>query len=667
MNRWMVLLCLASSSAVAQPKRPAPSPWDTRAPVPSKPPAEPAKTGYTGLGAESVTPEQLAEYTAKPLPRAVTQRIEAMLDVRGTGGGQLTSKGDRVFFTSSLTGSPQVWRQDGAMKFPVQLTGGEDRTYVSAVAPDDSFVVVSRDIGGQENPGLYLLAPAGGALRVVQHTPKVQTSLQFISDDSKALYFKANDIEPSSYAIYRYDLAAGKKELVFDTPGLWSVADQRGDRWLMVKELGNTQVEVYLYETASKKLTPLLGQNEAEEYEVSFGAKPDQILVRTNKLGDFQRLYSLEGGKLTPITPELAHDVEGFAIDHARKRIYYQVNEGGYAKVFALDARTLRPQPLPKLPDADNVSVSGLSRNGRYVQLTIDGSTLPSTSLTYDWQTKKLATWRTPMTPEIDVTKFAKATLEYYPARDGTKIPMFVRRPASCAGTAPCPVIVDFHGGPEGQTRAGFSTKAQLYVDAGFIYVQPNVRGSTGYGKAWLHADNGPKRLAVITDIEDAATYIRANWGRDGRAPKIGVTGGSYGGYSVLMAMTYFAGAYDAGVQIVGISNLTTFLLNTAPYRRILRISEYGDPVKDKDALAQLSPITHVAKIKAPLLSIQGVNDPRVPVGEAIQITKEMERRNIPGDLILFADEGHGVAKRSNQVVATGHTIAFFEKHLKAQ
>src|SRR5262249_18728035 len=166
----------------------------------------------------------------------------------------------------------------------------------------------------------------------------------------------------------------------------------------------------------------------------------------------------------------------------------------------------------------------------------------------------------------------------------------------------PCPVVVYFHGGPEGQATAGFSGFAQLFVEAGFVLVQPNVRGSEGYGKAWLDADNGPKRLAVVTDIEDCARYIRASWGKDGKPPKIGVTGGSYGGYSTLMAMTYFAGAFDAGVQEVGISNLLSFLNNTAPYRRILRISEYGDPVKDRDALIQLSPITHVKKLKAPLL-----------------------------------------------------------------
>jgi dipeptidyl aminopeptidase/acylaminoacyl peptidase len=204
-----------------------------------------------------------------------------------------------------------------------------------------------------------------------------------------------------------------------------------------------------------------------------------------------------------------------------------------------------------------------------------------------------------------------------------------------------------------------------MFVDAGFIFVEPNVRGSDGYGKTYLDSDNGSKRLNVITDIEDCARVIRKSWAADGKSPKIGVTGGSYGGYATLMAMTMFGGTYDAGVSEVGISNLVTFLNNTAPYRRILRTSEYGDPEKDKEALLKLSATNYIDRLQAPLLIIQGASDPRVPVGEAVQMYDAANKRGVPAGLVIFADEGHGTQKRGNQVLAIGHTIEWMQKYLQ--
>jgi dipeptidyl aminopeptidase/acylaminoacyl peptidase len=323
---------------------------------------------------------------------------------------------------------------------------------------------------------------------------------------------------------------------------------------------------------------------------------------------------------------------------------------------------------VPK--NADHVSAGATTRDGRFVTIGVETGQAPRTNYVWDWEAKTLTQWVTPSAPEVDLSKFVSARLMTYPARDGTPIPMFVRFPKGGAPEDkgdgdPPPVIVSFHGGPEGQTRPGFSRSAQLFVDAGFVWVEPNVRGSDGYGKTWLDADNGPKRLKVITDIDDCGKWIRANWAKNGKAPKIGITGGSYGGYSTLIGMTMFAGTYDAGASIVGISNLLSFLKNTAPYRRILRASEYGDPDKDADALKELSPVSYLEKVKSPLLLIQGVNDPRVPVGEAVQIHESLEKRGLASRLILIPDEGHGSAKRGNQVIQMGHVLKFFEQNLK--
>jgi dipeptidyl aminopeptidase/acylaminoacyl peptidase len=432
---------------------------------------------------------------------------------------------------------------------------------------------------------------------------------------------------------------------------------------LLQKATGSLSSEYWEYDPATNALAPVLGQGEQVEYTVTYGAAQGQLLVLTPKFVEFRRLYRFENKKFEPVTPELKWDVSGFSIDEARTRILYNVNEAGYTRLFALDARTFVPLTLPQFPAADHLYAGTTTRDGRFTTLGVETATATRVSWVYDWTSGKLAQWVVPSTPEVNTKDFAVATLEYYPARDGAQVPMFVRRPKN--GARPCPVVVEFHGGPEGQATPGFSSYAQMFVDAGFIFVEPNVRGSDGYGKTYLDADNGPKRMAVITDIEDCAKFIRKAWAVEGKAPKIGATGGSYGGYATLMAMTLFGGSYDAGVSEVGISNLVTFLNNTAPYRRILRTSEYGDPEKDKDALLRLSATSYIDRLQAPLLIIQGASDPRVPVGEALQMYDAATQRGVPAGLILFADEGHGTQKRGNQVLAIGHTIEWMQKYLQ--
>jgi dipeptidyl aminopeptidase/acylaminoacyl peptidase len=604
-----------------------------------------------------------------------------MLDVRAPGLGILSPDGKHLFFGWNVTGSSQVWRLDAPGAFPVQMTGGEERTGVEDVTPDGRWLVLSRDIGGQENPGLYLQAPGGGALKTVQKIEKVQTFYDFTTDDSKTIYFHSNDVRPDAYAVYRYDVATQGRSLVVGDPGLWAVADHRGEgsnlRLLLVKQTGALSTEYWEWTEATKKAVPLLGIGEAIEYTASYSAQPGELLVQTNKIGDFRRLYRRKIGSdasaksFTPVSPDVKMDVSAFSIDWPRAHVYFTMNDGGYTRLRVCDAKTFAPLEVPLPADADHVYYGSSSRDGRFVTIGVETSKAPRSSYVWDWQARKLTRWVVPSAPEVDLSRFAVPKLMTYPARDGTPIPMFVRFPKGCApgenpSSDPCPVVVEFHGGPEGQAQPGFRTYAQLFVDAGFVFVEPNVRGSDGYGKTWLEADNGPKRLAVITDIDDCGKWVRANWGRNGKAPKVGITGGSYGGYSTLVGMTMFAGTYDAGASVVGISNLVTFLQNTSPYRRILRITEYGDPAKDAEALRKLSPVTYIDRVKAPLLVIQGVNDPRVPAGEAVQIHDALEKRGVKSELILIPDEGHGSARRSNRAIQTGHVLRFFEEHLKS-
>jgi dipeptidyl aminopeptidase/acylaminoacyl peptidase len=647
-----------------------------------------ASAPYHGHGAQSVDDATLERYRPKPLPEELSRRIQALLDLRSPGSGALTPDGRTLFFGWRVTGTDQVWRLDGPNAFPRQMTAGEDRTTLAAITRDGRWLVLQRDRKGEENPGLYLQSVDGGALVEIQHKARVQTEFQAFTEDGRALYFVANDVRPETYALYRTDLATrqtqrvlgGGDDAIAHLPGYWRVADVGNlggeEHLLLLRAVNSRQYEWYDYATGERTLKSLLGQGEQQTDELHYGAQPDEFFVRTDRLDGRSRAYRWHPSRgvsqeaferILVGPPQLqGQEVDALGVDDARSRLYVSLNASGYTRSFALDARTLRPLPLPYPEGLDHETVDFVSHDGRLAILGLASPGAPRASAVLDWSNGGLTRWTVPSTPELDTRRFVPATLESYPARDGTPIPMFVRRPPQCAQQAePCPVIVHFHGGPEGQSRPGFSPIWQFFVDAGFVIVEPNVRGSSGYGRAWLDADNGAKRLDVITDIEDAAIHIRHAFARNGRAPKVGVYGASYGGYAALMAMTRFGGAYDAGVSNVGIANLLTFLENTAPYRRALRASEYGDPQADRDALIALSPTTYIDRLQGPLFIIQGANDPRVPVGEALQMNAAAARRGVPLELMIFPDEGHGAASRANIALQWGHTLRFFQQYLR--
>jgi len=628
-------------------------------------------TSYNGLGTESVTPENLRKYAPPALNPVMSNKLKKMFDVSSPGMGMLSPDKKTLYFSWRVTGISHIWKIEGPQKFPIQLTSGTDAVTLNQVSHDGQSLIISKDTNGQENPGLFQLDLKTGQIRELYRKEKVQVFYSFMTDDSKYIYFSTNDVKPDSYNIYKLNLKTLDKELIYAGEGNWSIADDRqnGQELLLAKYTGSRTTEYYEYNPKSKQLTPVIGVDVKGEYEVSYAAQKGEYIVLTPQ-GDFKQLflYAPQKNKDLKLLSDasLKYDISGFSMDHLKTRIIYNVNREGYTQLYAMDAKSYKNIKLPQFKNADHVFAGATTRDGQITMLGVMSSQSPRLSYSFNWKTKKMQQWVLPSAPEVDLKKFAVSELMSYETRDHVKIPMFVRFPQGCKESKDCPVVVHFHGGPEGQSTPGFSPMAQAFVDEGFIFAEPNVRGSDGYGKTWIDLDNGPKRENVITDIEDASVWIKNNWkNKDGKAPKIGIMGWSYGGYSTLLAMTRFSGAYSAGVGLVGMSNLVSFLNNTAPYRRILRITEYGDPVKDKEALMKLSPITYVDQVKDPLMIIQGANDPRVPVGEALQIQETLQKKNIQSQLIIFADEGHGSSKKENQILEIGHTIEFFKKNLK--
>ncbi|MCB0412660.1 MAG: S9 family peptidase, partial [Bdellovibrionales bacterium] len=620
---------------------------------------------YSGFGRESLSSEVLQKYAPKPVSSELKNKIEQYMDLRGPGGSFPGPQARNLFYSWSVTGSNQVWKLSQAMGFPQQMTGGEDRTYVKGISPDGKWLALGRDRMGDEFYGVFLQSTVGGELKEVFRKEKARAFFQFFSKDSKSLYYIANDREVESYAIYKYEIATGKRELIFGEKGLWNLEDYKdANNLILSRDMGSMQNEHFQFDPRTKKLTPLIGQGVKEDYVVQFAPGVDQYFVLTNQLEDFRTLYLLKGGKLTPIAKEKDANISSYQLNSDRKVLVYTVNDKGYFRPRAIETRRLQPLSLPSFRGAEQVHVGNFSPDGVSLTFEVETAQNPGETYVYNFGSRQLTQWMKPSTPEVDTSKFVSAQLESYRAEDGTQIPMFVWRSQECKNKA-CPVVVMFHGGPESQTTPGFSSTIALFLENGFTFVAPNVRGSDGYGKKWLMADNGPKRLQVITDIRDAARYIKEKWRVKEVSPKVGIYGGSYGGYSTLVGMSNFAGEYDAGVAIVGMSSLLSFLENTAPYRRQLRVNEYGDPVQDREALLKLSPISYVDQVKSPILILHGATDPRVPAGEAVQFFEKVQDRVPSSDLVIFPDEGHGVAKRPNRVIMLGYVLDFFQKHLQ--
>ncbi len=390
---------------------------------PNAAPAGPSSgAAYEGHGAETIAPQLLEKYRPRPLPPDVARRIQALMDVRAPGIGALAPGAKAMYFSWSITGIGQIWKLDGPKHFPLELTGGEDATSLAAITPDGRELVVQRDRKGEENPGLYLQSPSGGPLELIQHERGIQTHFEAVSSDSRYVYFTSNDRKPDAYVVYRWDIAKKGKEVVFDqTEGLWHVSDIKDDgRLLLRKETGSLTAEYFEWEPSARTLTPLLGQGEKEEYDARYGSHKGELVVLTNKLGEYRRLYTWNTGTLAPIGDDVKFDVDGFDIDRKRTRILYTTNENGYTRPHAIDARTRRPMKLPALPDADHVSFGATTPDARFTPVGIDDGRHPLQGYVIDWAAGKLDAWHAPSTPEIDTAKFARAVLDTYPARDGT-------------------------------------------------------------------------------------------------------------------------------------------------------------------------------------------------------------------------------------------------------
>ncbi len=453
------------------------------------------------------------------------------------------------------------------------------------------------------------------------------------------------------------------------TGGGWSPEDWSPDdkKILLLEEISINESYVWLVDTASGEKTALTPRQTGEQVSYSsarFSKDGKGVYLTTDKGSEFQRLVymNLSSKQMTVLTPNISWDVDEFALSHDGKTIAFVTDEDGLSALHLLDTATRRERPAPKLPVG---VVSGLlwHRNNRDLAFALTTARSPNDCYSLHVTTGRVERWTMSETA-VNTDAFPQAQLVRWKSFDGKMISGFLYRPpAKFSGKRPA--LVDIHGGPEGQARPGFLARDNYYLnELGIALIFPNVRGSTGRGKTFTKLDNGFLRHDTYKDIDALFDWIAAQPDLD--AARIAVMGGSYGGHMTLAISTFYSDRIRCSIDVVGISNLVTFLEHTEAYRRDLRRVEYGDErdPKMREFLESIAPMNNLEKIRKPMLVVAGKNDPRVPVSESDQIVAGLKKQGTPVWYVMAKDEGHGYQKKPNQDFLLYTTVMFLEQYL---
>ncbi|HEX8142148.1 MAG TPA: S9 family peptidase [Pyrinomonadaceae bacterium] len=636
--------------------------------------------------------------------------IDRYLNIRSAATPAISPAGDRVAFLTNITGTSQVWMVGAQGGWPDQLTFYTDRVEFVQWSPDGTGLLFGKAVGGNENAQLYWLSADGSQIRALTNTPRIRHNFGSWSHDGKRISYSSNKRNPDYFDVYIMEVATGREQLVYqqdgsNNPYAWSF----DDRQLIVSHEGeelSLDSDLYLVDIATKQATHLTPHEGAAEFgDVHFTRDNRSILFSTNDKREFISLAQMDlQSKRVEILDDTQWDVGSTEISDDGRMFAYTINRDGFSELFVREVNpdgTLGPKGTPvELPGKGVVAGLEFSGDNRKLAFSFNGARFNTDIWLYDVRARTIAQVTHSSRAGIPQSSFVEPELIHYKSFDGREIPAWYYRPqsvvAASAGTSTVqvatsngalpvlsgtvnlsgtqvslsagsgrklPVIVSVHGGPEGQSRPDFNSINQYFLSRGYAILAPNVRGSTGYGKTFTHLDDVRNREDSVKDLAAAVDWLKTQGGADPQ--RIAVMGGSYGGYMTLAAITLYPDIWSAAVDTVGIANFESFLQNTSGYRRKLREVEYGSLERDREFLRAISPLSKVARIRTPLMVIQGKNDPRVPYTEAEQIVKALRERGAPVEYKLFDDEGHGINKLSNRLIVYPLMVDFLDRHMR--
>ena len=562
------------------------------------------------------------------------------------------------------------------VKFPGgarnQLTFFPDRVAQADYQPatGQSFLF-SKDTGGAEFFQIYRYDLATGNITLLTDGKSRNTSPHWSHQGDRIAFgsTKRTGKDVDLWVVNANDPASARIVAELEGGG-WEVSDWSpdGKQLLLINGISANETYVWLVDVASGKkelLTPKTGPEVVAYGSARFAKDGKGVYMTGDANSEFQKLLYLDlgGRKTTVLTPDLKWDVEEFDLSKDGRWIALESNEDGMSALHVLDAKTHKEEAVPKLPVG---VLSGVQwrENSRELAFTLSTATQSYDVYSLDMASKKLERWTFSETGGMNTEGFAQPRLIHWNSWDQRSISAFLYQP-SAKFTGKRPVIIDIHGGPEGQFRPEFLGRENyLMNEMGIAIIYPNVRGSSGYGKTFLKLDNGFLREGSYKDINALLDWIQTQPVLD--ASRVMITGGSYGGFMTLAVATNYDSRIRCSVDIVGPSNLVTFLEHTSGYRQDLRRVEYGDErdPKMREFLEQIAPANKAKNITKPLFVVAGQNDPRVPASESQQMVQVVRQNQTPVWWLMAKDEGHGFGKKKNRDYEFYSTVMFIQQYL---
>ena len=594
--------------------------------------------------------------------------IEEFMDITAFGGSSFSPDENSILIRSNESGVYNAYEIDLNTNDSNQLTFS-DTNSISPISyfPNDKRFLFRSDQGGNEIWHIYLYDD--GTTKDL--TPGLKSRSLFLkwSDDKKSFFFTSNKRNPKYMDLYEMDINSFKPKLIFKNDDALNISDiSKNKRYLALsKTFTRDNSDLYLFDFENKNLKKVLSEKtDVNHTPTGFSVDSKSLYFLTDLDSEFRYLkkYDIETAEVELVQKEDWDIVANYFSESGKYRIT-MINHDSQTKIKIVNTINNKKLKLPKMPTG-SISSINISKSESLISFYHGSAQSPSDLYYYKIDSRKPSKLTSSMNPLINQKHLGKAKIIRFNSLDGLEIPAIYYKPPQANRNNKVPALVRVHGGPGGQARVGYRASTQFLVNNGYAVLDINNRGSSGYGKTFQTLDDQAHGKGDLDDCVAAIDWLKSQNHINGE--KIGILGGSYGGYMVMAAMAFRPEAFDVGVNIFGVTNWVRTLKSIPPWWEAARESLYkelGNPFTQEDYLYSISPLFHAKNIKKPVLVLQGANDPRVLQVESDEMVEAIKKQNVPVEYVVFPDEGHGFSKKKNQITSNETILTFLDKYLK--